>query len=202
MSMSALLVSHLDSMDGFIGIYTGDKVTLAKSVGEVLQSAQNLSAEHLYMELSMLQPNWFSLLVSRYIINQEKVDIGESLSGLGKLKLEEHDKTFTMTVDNWSHRLCGFQQAHAIFRANWHYVRSSDKQFKDFKHMSRLEERGVNVQDKMVKLEDVGVRLSKVVESINMIRDFANNNSGQVDKSGGMGVLNSLFFQMTFADNF
>jgi len=201
-AMSALLVSHLDSMDDFIGIYTGDKVTLAKNVGEVLQAAQNLSAEHLYMELSMLQPNWLSLLVSRHIISQEKVDIGESLAGLEKLKLEEKDKTFTMTVDNWSHRLCGFQQAHAIFRANWHYVRSSDTQFKDFKHMSRLEERGVNVHNKMVKLEDVGVRLSKVVESVNTFRDSANNNSGHEEKSGGMSVLSALFFQMTFVDNF
>ena len=81
-------------------------------------------------------------------------------------QLEEQDKTFTMTVDNWSHRLCGFQQAHAIFRANWHYVRSSDKQFRDFKQLSRLEERGVNVHNKMVKLEDVGVSLSKVDSNI------------------------------------
>ena len=32
--------------------------------------------------------------------------------------------------------------------------------------MSRLEERGVNVHNKMVKLEDVGVRLSKVDSNI------------------------------------
>ena len=80
-------------------------------------------------------------------------------------------------------------------------MRSRDKQFKVFKNMSGLEERGANVQNKMVKLEDVGVRLSNVVESINMIRDSANNSSGQGEKSGGMSVLNALFFQMTFADN-
>ena len=59
---------------------------------------------------------------------------------------------------------------------------------------------GVNVHNKMVKLEDVGVRLSKVVESVNMIRDCAN--SWQGEKSGGMSVLSALFFQMTFVDNF
>ena len=57
-SMSALLVSHLDSMDGFIGIYTGDKVTLAKNVGEVLQSAQNLSAEHLLVRAECVRCPW------------------------------------------------------------------------------------------------------------------------------------------------
>ena len=112
---------------------------------------------------------------------------------MNQKELEEQDKTFTMTVDNWSHRLCGFQQAHAIFRANWHYVRSSDKQFRDFKHMSRLEERGVNVHNKMVKLEDVGVRLSKVVESV-----IAGSNTSTTRVAGGTSVLSAVPFYQSY----
>ena len=114
MSMSALLISHLDSMDGYIGMYLGDKVTLAKSVGEVLISARNLSSDQQYMELSLLQPNWLSLLVSRQLLSQEGgVDVGDSLSGLADLRLESRDQSFSRNVENWSHRLCGLQQAHA-----------------------------------------------------------------------------------------
>ena len=67
-------------------------------------------------------------------------------------------------------------------------------QFKDFKHLSRLEERRVSLQNKMVKMEDVGLRLSKLVESVNTIRDVANDNS--------ISPLTALFFKMTFVDNF
>lgn len=204
-SMSALLISHLDSMDGYIGMYLGDKVTLAKSVGEVLMTSKNMSSDQRYMELSLLQPNWLSLLVSRQLLSQEGgVDVGDSLAGLANLRLESHDQSFSRNVENWSHRLCGLQQAHAIFRANWHSVRSDggQQQFKVFKHLSRLEDKGVSVQNKMVKMEDVGLRLSKVVESVNAIRDVANNNSVLEEKLGETSALTSLFFKMTFVDNF
>ena len=71
-----------------------------------------------------------------------------------------------------------------------------------FKHLSRLEDKGGSVQNKMVKMEDVGLRLSKVVESVNAIRDVANNNSVLEEKLGETSALTSLFFKMTFVDNF
>jgi len=201
LSMSALLVSHLDCLDGYMAIYQGEKVALAKSVGEVYKTALHLSGDDLYLELSMLQPSWLSLLVSRYILSQD-VDIEDSLAGLKQLRLADHDKSLVLTVDNWAHRLCGFQQAHAIFRANWHYSRSSDQQFRVFKHMSRLEERGVHLQNKMVKIEDVGLRLSTVAQSVNIIREFANSNCLQDERDEKTGALTALFFQMTFVDKF
>ena len=91
-----------------------------------------------------------------------------------------------------------------MLRANWHSVRSDSgqQQFKVFKYLSRLEDKGVSVQNKMVKMEDVGLRLSKVVESVNAIRDVANNNSVLEEKLGETSPLTSLFFKMTFVDNF
>ena len=71
-----------------------------------------------------------------------------------------------------------------------------------FKHLSRLEDKGGSVQNKRVKMEDVGLRLSKVVESVNAIRDVANNNSVLEEKLGETSALTSLFFKMTFVDNF
>merc|ERR1712013_43279 len=129
---------------------------------------------------------WLSLLVSRYFM-KKKVDVGESLACMKDLKIvvdKDGDKSLARHVENWSHRLCGLQQAHAVFRANWHFVRDNG-QFKDFKHLSRLEEKGVSLQNKMVKMEDVGLRLSKLVESDNTI-----------------SLLTALFFKMTFVDNF
>merc|ERR1719153_136675 len=204
-SISALLLSHLDSMDGSTSLYLGDKVILARSIGEVLE--QTDQGYDIYIELSLLQPNWLSVLVSRYFM-KKRVDVGESLACMKDLKLEDDndndndgDKSLTRHVENWSHRLCGLQQAHAVFRANWHFVRDGG-QFKDFKHLSRLEERGVSLQNKMVKMEDVGVRLSKLVESVNCIRDVANNNSVIMENLKVSSSLSALFFKMTFVDNF
>jgi len=92
-----------------------------------------------------------------------------------------------------------------VFRANWHFVSARDSdQFKDFKHLSRLEEKGTSIQNKMVKMEDVGLRLSKVVESVNAIRDVANSNSSEFEKQcdGDLSSLSSLLFKMSFVNKF
>jgi len=199
-SITALLASHLDSMDGNTSLYLGDKVVLASLVGDLLQDKYH---SDIYIELSLLQPNWLSLLVSRYIMKRRGVEVGESLACLKNLKLE--DKLFSRNIENWSHRLCGLQQAHAVFRANWHFVSGKEcDQFKDFKHLSRLEDKGTSIQNKMVKMEDVGLRLSKVVESVNTIREVANSNSMGFEKQddGDLSALSSLFFKMTFVNKF
>ena len=82
-------------------------------------------------------------------------------------------------------------------------MRNGRQQFRTFKHLSRLEEKGVNLHNKMFKIEDVGLRLSEVVDSVNVIRGYANNNFQQVGREvTGVSALAAFFFQMSFVDTF
>ena len=74
------------------------------------------------------------------------------------------------TLDNFVHRLCGFQQVrqlsclsktkifssqiHAIFRANWHYSKEPLDPFNTFVGLDKLEERGTKALD-VIKIEDL-----------------------------------------------
>ena len=74
------------------------------------------------------------------------------------------------TLDNFVHRLCGFQQVrqlsclsktkifssqiHAIFRANWHYSKEPLDPFNTFMGLDKLEERGTKALD-VIKIEDL-----------------------------------------------
>ena len=75
------------------------------------------------------------------------------------------------TLDNFVHRLSGFQQVrvvplvenkiqkkspqiHAIFRANWHYSKEPQDPFNTFMGLDKLEERGTKALD-VIKIEDL-----------------------------------------------
>ena len=75
------------------------------------------------------------------------------------------------TLDNFVHRLSGFQQVrvvqlvknkikrnssqiHAIFRANWHYSKEPLDPFNTFMGLDKLEERGTKALD-VIKIEDL-----------------------------------------------
>ena len=97
-----------------------------------------------------------------------------------------------------SSKICSVQQAHNIFRANWFYVRNPDKDFKIFKHMRLEEEEEDYSSKKMIKFEEVGIKLSSIVENVNTIRNIANNNS-EVNSEGS---ISALFFKMNLVDKF
>ena len=63
LGLAALLVSYLDLSDNYGALYWGDKRSLAILVAEVFDSL-HLPAERVYIELSLIQPSWFSVMVS------------------------------------------------------------------------------------------------------------------------------------------
>ena len=63
LGLAALLVSYLDLSDNYGALYWGDKRSLAILVAEVFNSL-HLPAETVYIELSLIQPSWFSVMVS------------------------------------------------------------------------------------------------------------------------------------------
>ena len=78
LGLGALLVSYLDGLDNYGALYWGDKRNLAmvrldrklmspQVVAEGLGSV-HLAAERQYLELSLLQPPWLSLMVSHRLM--------------------------------------------------------------------------------------------------------------------------------------
>ena len=63
LGLAALLVSYLDLSDNYGALYWGDKRSLAILVAEVFDSL-HLPAERVYIELGLIQPSWFSVMVS------------------------------------------------------------------------------------------------------------------------------------------
>ena len=109
----------------------------------------------------------------------------------------------SVTLDSYLHRLCGLQLAHAVFRANWHFTRhrAADRDFRTFAGMRRLEERGASLRDKAVRLEEVVVRQSSLVDTVNLIKDFANNTK-QHPEEEDTGAVPALLFKMSSVDKF
>ena len=68
LGLAALLVSYLDLCDNYGALFWGDKRSLAILVAEVFESLY-LPAERVYIELSLIQPSWFSVMVSHRWVN-------------------------------------------------------------------------------------------------------------------------------------
>jgi len=210
-AMCAMLISHLDFMENYGALFWGEKRSFAVLVSEVYEEV-HLTAEEMYYELSMLQPNWFSVMVSHSLMTKfskyyEKVtgffELRSRFSGLSI----SCDIPLIMVIDNYAHRLCSFQQIHSIFRANWHYSKNPDTEFQTYKYLNKLEETGVKTVDKIIKFEDVLFRLTSATDSISILTDFANNKIKFLDEDckgdfDDIGALRALFFNMPAADDF
>ena len=173
--MSALLLSHQDNIQGQSLVNSGLKVELATAVGRVLKEA-SLGSRGLQAELFLLQPSWLSAAVSRSLLSGHQVDmsrgISEVISSLASLSLGSSEVGPVM--ENYCHKLMAHQHAHTIFRANWHFVRNQDKEFRAFRMMNKLEEKGVSLSSRVIRLEEVAVKQSGILDSVNVIRNFSN----------------------------
>ena len=61
----------------------------------------------------------------------------------------------------------------------------------------KLDEEEYNSTNKMIKYEEVGVKLATIVENVNTIRNVANNKSEEIN-----GSISALFFKMKLVDKF
>ena len=203
--MSALLLSHQDGVQGQGLVSAGLKVELANAAGRVMREA-SLGPRELQTELALLQPSWFSAAVSRCLLSgQQSVDTSRGLSGvitsLASLSLGSPEVGLVM--ENYCHKLMAHQHAHTIFRANWHFVRNKDKEFRAFKMMNKLEEKGVSLSGKLVRLEEVAVKQSSIIDSVNLMRNFSNRKPEESDHVQlNESPCAALLFRMNSAENF
>merc|ERR550517_1465128 len=114
---------------------------LAERLSSVLETSP-LSGRELYTELSLLQPSWLSALLCQNLL-RSLYDITSTRSLKEILQSEaskpEKDLRLQYLLELASSKICSFQEAHTIFRANWFYSRNPNKVLKIFKHM-KLEE--------------------------------------------------------------
>ena len=211
LAMCAMLISHLDFMENYGALFWGEKRSFAILVSEVYEEA-HLTAEELYFELSLVQPNWFSVMVSHSLMTKFS-KYYEKVTGLFELRSRfsglsiSCDIPLIMAIDNYAHRLCSFQQIHSIFRANWHYSKSAESEFQSYKYLNNLEDTGIKTVDKIIKFEDILFRLASTTDSISILTDFANNKVSFLDEDckgdfDDIGALRAMFFNMQAADDF
>ena len=226
--MVGMLVSHQDSVQGDASLGRGAKLELASCVAQLLAGPQ-LEPRQLGAQLALLRPSWLSAAVAKQMLttvhqldtNQVKEkyidDVLTCFLQLQYLLLSQSawslvsraravmpaSPQLSVTLDSYLHRLCGLQLAHAVFRANWHFTRhrAADRDFRTFAGMRRLEERGASLRDKAVRLEEVVVRQSSLVDTVNLIKDFANNTKQHPDQED-TGAVPALLFKMSSVDKF
>ena len=202
--MSALLLSHQDNVQGQSLVNSGLKVEFANAVGRILNEA-SLGSRGLQMELFLLQPSWLSAAVSRSLLSgQHQVDmsrgISEVIASLASLSLGSSEVGPVM--ENYCYKLMAHQHAHTIFRANWHFVRNKDKEFRAFRMMNKLEEKGVSLSSRMIRLEEVSVKQSSILDSVNVIRNFSNKKSEESEEKKNQSPVSALLFRMINAEKF
>ena len=205
MSMSALLLSHQDSSQGQSLVSSGIKVELANAVGRVMKEA-SLGPRDTQVELALLQPSWFSAAVSKSLLSgQHSVDLSRGVSGVitSMASLSLGSPEVGLVMENYCHKLLAHQHAHTIFRANWHFVRNKDKEFRAFRMMNKLEEKGVSLSNRMIRLEEIAVKQSSIIDSVNTIRNFSNmkpeESNNALNKENSCAA---MLFRMTTADKF
>ena len=205
MSMCALLMSHQDSIQGQSLVSSGLKVELANVVGRGMKEA-SLGPRDTQVELALLQPNWFSAAVSKSLLcGHHSVDMSRGVSGvitsMASLNLGSPD--IGLVMENYCHKLLAHQHAHTIFRANWHFVRNKDKEFRAFRMMNKLEEKGVPPNSRMIRLEEIAVKQSSIIDSVNTIRNFSNKKPEESDNaSNNENSCAAMLFRMKTADKF
>ena len=203
LSMSALLLSHQDSVQGQSLVTSGQKVELAKAVGRVMAEA-GLAARDLQVELAMLQPSWLSAAVSRHLLSsQHSVDTPRGVSGIisSLASLDLGASEAGLVMENYCHKMMAHQHAHTIFRANWHFVKNKEREFCVFRMMNKLEDRGISLNSKMIRLEEVTVKQRSIIDCVNMIQKFSNKTKND-DTLAKEGPIAALLFRMKSAEDF
>ena len=203
-AMVALLLSHLDSEDNCASLYRGSKLQLATQLATIIQEA-NLDAKSVFRELSLLQPPWLAVLVSRELLRRscpaiKSISLDYISPTLQLPLLNVASNSLVVVMEIWAQRLLGVQKAGAIFRRNWTFQRK-EKDFSAFTMLRKLEEQEMCREMKSLKIEEVSIKMSHVTSSVNKLSEFANGKE-QFGEDVEVGALRALLFKMHLPDMF
>ena len=87
LTMSSLLLCNINKKQNKSRLEDSSKVDLAKKISDVLKEL-NLSPADLFIEVSLLQPNWLSAMVSSFM-TKSKLDLKSLTHSMTKLNLTQ-----------------------------------------------------------------------------------------------------------------
>ena len=200
LSLTAMLSAFLDhSVEKEDYIHQGYKSELAEVIANVLGEEKDPAI--IFVELSLLQPSWLSLLVSKCFFDvhqssKKTPSLCEMSSMMKKLSLGD-DMRSSYLFENLQYRLVCMSQSHILFRANWFFTSNKEEKIK-FEVFSKMKELPVNSRNKkrdMLFKCLVKVSLDRQTEDLNTISDIARGVRKVVGEPGG--AERALLYVMT-----
>ena len=206
-AMVALLLSHLDSEDSNANLCRGNKLQFASQLATIIQEA-DLDSKRTFLELSLMQPPWLAVLVSRELLHRSSPGLKmkkiflENISPILQMpELSTANRLLNVVTEIWAQRLLGVHKASAIFRRNWTLVQTPEKSFSAFTMLHKLEDRELCKEMRSLKIEEVSVKMAHVTCSVNKLSEFANQKE-QFGEDTDVGALRALLFKMRLPDAF
>ena len=207
-SMSGMLLCHLDTQVRQSFIFSGSKVEYAALLETALVESykDRQDKRHVLTELSLVQPPWLGMLVARrMVMTQEKKTkvntLCELTSKLSELSLSTNPLV-TVAGDCLAHRIMSSCQLHTLFRTHW--LHSCDMQGlgNPWKMMDKMDKVGVRSQtpSKVFRFRSgVTFRTGSVVDDLNLLTEYVNGEKFLKDNTG---IYSAIIFRMTSPTSF
>ena len=200
LSLTAMLSAFLDhSVEKEDYIHQGYKMELAEVIANVLHEEKDPAI--IFVELSLLQPSWLSLLVSKCLLNVHQSSkktprLCEISSMMQELSLGS-DIRSSYLFENLQYRLVCMSQSHLLLRANWFFTSNKEKKttFEVFSKMKELPENSRSKRRDVTFKCLVKVSLERQTEDLITISDIARGVRKVVGEPGG--AERALMFVMT-----
>ena len=203
-TISAVLSASMDAANKQSYINSGTKLELASSLARGLHSWLKEAGDdrRLSMELSLLQPDWFALLVSRQLTSllsgSKLSSVAEITASLASLSLDtaSHVSIHTCT-EALLYRTVSTCHLHTLLRSTWSADSGDRAGLGVFSLMSRLDK--VKMKDKeeerkVVRFRSgVSVKLPLITQDLATIAEYIEKNASQSASDSIMALL----FRMT-----
>ena len=210
LTMSGILLSHLDTVNKQSYINTGSKLELAGLVAGVMAEwyRETQSGQSLWCELMLLQPDWFSLLVARQLLSlltSSRVKVSsltDLTAALARLSVEEREGGVGRCVDILQYRAVSCCHLHTILRTVWDSSNSSNSVFNMINRLDKTQEKTYKDKSKtkIVKFRSgVTFRMTSIVDDLNLLAEFVH---GLRRVECHSSQLSSLLFKMTDSKSF
>jgi len=191
-AMIANVTALLDDKENEGVVSKGLKVSFAKATSRQFMET-SLDTDTLYIELYLLQPNWFSYLVSKYIMQPKSKSSGSSLGDLvnsfKEMSIKGQD-TRSLVIQKYF----SFSYIHVLLRANWFYNQVPDKRpFVTFSNLKKLTAKTDKRDSKEVRFRNgVKVSVKNQLKDLKKMTKFATGVEGDLKNTS----MKSLLFNM------
>ena len=177
LSLTAMLAAFLDQKEKEDYIHQGFKMEVAEVIANILDEVKDPVT--IFVECSLLQPSWLSLLVSKCLLNVHRpskktprlCEISSMMKGLSL-----GNDTRSHLFENLQYRLVCHSQSHLLLRANWFFSSTNKEQktkFEVFSKMKELSENTKSMKRDVTFKSLVKVSLARQTQDLNTITEIS-----------------------------